>query len=52
VEDRQFEDAARYLPCLAMYMAIAWRVMHVLMFELEMPIIASTASGRWYLLPL
>lgn len=37
VEDRQFEDAARYQPCLAMYMVIAWRVMYVLMLGRECP---------------
>ena len=37
VEDRQFEDAARYLPCLAMYMVIAWRVMYVMMLGRECP---------------
>ena len=37
VEDRQFEDAARYLPCLALYMVIAWRVMYVMMLGRECP---------------
>ena len=37
VEDRQFEDADRYLPCLAMYMVIAWRVMFVMMLGRECP---------------
>jgi hypothetical protein len=31
VEDRQFESADRYLPCLALYMVIAWRIMHLMM---------------------
>lgn len=37
VEDRQFEDADHYLPCLAMYMVIAWRVMYVMMLGRECP---------------
>ena len=37
VEKRQFEDADRYLPCLALYMVIAWRVMYVMMLGRECP---------------
>lgn len=37
VEDRQFDDADRYLPCLALYMVIAWRVMYVMMLGRECP---------------
>ena len=37
VEDRQFEDAAHYLPCLALYMVIAWRVMYVMMLGRTCP---------------
>ena len=37
VEDRQFEDADRYLPCLALYMVVAWRVMYVIMLGREYP---------------
>ena len=37
VEDRQFEDAKQYLPCLATYMVIAWRVMYVMMLGRECP---------------
>jgi hypothetical protein len=37
VEDRQFEDADHYLPCLALYMVIAWRVMYVMMLGRECP---------------
>ncbi len=37
VEDRQFEDAAHYLPCLALYLVIAWRVMYVTMLGRECP---------------
>ncbi len=37
VEDRQFEDADRYLPCLSLYMVIAWRVMYVMMLGRECP---------------
>jgi hypothetical protein len=37
VEDRQFEDASHYLPCLASYMVIAWRVMYVMMLGRECP---------------
>jgi hypothetical protein len=37
VEDRQFQDADHYLPCLALYMVIAWRVMYVMMLGRECP---------------
>ena len=37
VEERQFEDASRYLPCLALYMVVAWRVMYVMMLGREYP---------------
>jgi hypothetical protein len=37
VEERQFEDAKQYLPCLASYMVIAWRVMYVMMLGRECP---------------
>ena len=37
VEDRQFEDADHYLPCLALYMVIAWRVMYVMMLGRQCP---------------
>lgn len=37
VEDRQFEDADHYLPCLALYMVIAWRVMYVMMLGRRCP---------------
>ena len=37
VEDRQFEHADHYLPCLAVYMVIAWRVMYVMMLGRECP---------------
>jgi hypothetical protein len=37
IEDRQFEDAERYLPCLSLYMIIAWRVMYVMMLGRECP---------------
>jgi hypothetical protein len=37
VEERQFEDAERYLPCLALYMVVAWRVMYVMMMGRECP---------------
>jgi hypothetical protein len=37
VEDRQFKDADRYLPCLALYMVIAWRVMYVMMLGRTCP---------------
>jgi hypothetical protein len=37
IEDRQFEDADRYLPCMALYMVIAWRVMYVMMLGRECP---------------
>ena len=37
VEDRQFEDADRYLPCLTLYMVIAWRVMYVMMLGRQCP---------------
>lgn len=37
VEDRQFEDAEHYLPCLALYMVIAWRVMYVMMLGRQCP---------------
>lgn len=37
VEERQFEDAEHYLPCLALYLVIAWRVMYVMMLGRECP---------------
>lgn len=37
VEDRQFESADRYLPCLALYMIIAWRVLFVAMLGRQCP---------------
>ncbi len=43
VEDRQFEDAEHYLPCLALYMVVAWRVMHVMMLGRECPELPSDA---------
>ena len=37
VEDRQFESDDHYLPCLALYMVIAWRVMYVMMLGRTCP---------------
>jgi hypothetical protein len=37
VEERQFETADAYLPCLALYMIVAWRVLYVLMLGRECP---------------
>ena len=37
IEDRQFESADHYLPCLALYMVIAWRVMYVMMLGRTCP---------------
>ena len=37
VEELQLETAARFQPCLAMYMIIAWRVMYVMMMGRECP---------------
>jgi hypothetical protein len=37
VESHQFEDTDRYLPCLALYMVLAWRVMYVMMLSRECP---------------
>jgi hypothetical protein len=37
VEDRQFESADRYLPCLALYMVIAWRIMYLMMLGRTCP---------------
>jgi hypothetical protein len=37
VEDRQFETADRYLPCLALYMIVAWRVLFVMMLGRQCP---------------
>jgi hypothetical protein len=37
IEDRQFQDAKNYLPCLALYMVIAWRVMYVMMLGRQCP---------------
>jgi len=37
IEDRQFQDADHYLPCLALYMVIAWRVMYVMMLGRQCP---------------
>jgi hypothetical protein len=39
IEDRQFQDADHYLPCLALYMVIAWRVMYVMMLGRQCPAI-------------
>lgn len=37
VEELQLETAERFKPCLAVYMIVAWRVMHVLMLGRECP---------------
>ena len=37
VEARQFETAERYLPCLAVYLVISWRVLYVLMLGRTCP---------------
>ncbi len=37
IEDRQFQDAEHYLPCVALYMVVAWRVMYVMMLGRECP---------------
>lgn len=37
VEQRQLETAARFKPCLALYMIVAWRVMYVLMLGRKCP---------------
>jgi hypothetical protein len=37
VEKLQLETASRFLPCLATYMIIAWRVMYVMMLGRECP---------------
>jgi hypothetical protein len=37
IEDRQFQDADHYLPCLALYMVIAWRVAYVMMLGRQCP---------------
>lgn len=37
IEERQFEDAERYRPCLALYMIIAWRVMYLMMLGRKCP---------------
>jgi Transposase DNA-binding/Transposase Tn5 dimerisation domain/Transposase DDE domain len=37
VEDRQFESDDHYLPCLALYMVIAWRVLYVMMLGRTCP---------------
>lgn len=37
MEDLQFESADHFLPCLAMYMIIAWRVMFLLMLGRKCP---------------
>jgi hypothetical protein len=37
IEDRQFQDAEHYLPCVALYMVVAWRVMYVMMLGRERP---------------
>lgn len=50
VEDRQFETADRFLPCLAMYMIIAWRVMFLLMLGRkcpDMPCDAVFSDDEW-----
>ncbi len=50
VEDRQFESADRFLPCLAMYMIIAWRVMFLLMLGRkcpDMPCDAVFSEDEW-----
>lgn len=37
VEELQLETAARFKPCLAVYMIVAWRVMYLLMLGRECP---------------
>jgi hypothetical protein len=37
VEERYFEDAEHFLPCLALYMVIAWRIMYVTMLGRQCP---------------
>ena len=37
IEDRQLQTADNYLPCLALYMVIAWRVMYVMMLSRTCP---------------
>jgi len=37
IEDLQFEQQDRFEVCLAMYMIVAWRVLHVLMLGRECP---------------
>ena len=37
VEGRQFESADRYLPCVALYKVIAWRVMYLMMLGRTCP---------------
>jgi hypothetical protein len=37
VESRQFQDADRYLPSVALYMVLAWRIMYVMMLSRECP---------------
>ena len=37
IEDRQFESAENYMPCLAIFMIVAWRVMSVMMMSRKYP---------------
>ena len=37
IEERQFEDVERILPCLAMYLIVAWRTMFVCRMGRECP---------------
>jgi hypothetical protein len=50
IEDRQFQDAKHYLPCLALYMVIAWRVLYVMMRGRqcpEMPCTEMFGEAEW-----
>jgi IS4 transposase len=37
IEELQFENSSRLFPCIAMYLIVAWRVMHTMMLGRLMP---------------
>jgi hypothetical protein len=50
IEQRQFQDAEHYLPCVALYMVIAWRVMYVMMLGRQCPDMSCTellSEAEW-----
>jgi hypothetical protein len=50
VEDRRFEEAERFLPCLATYLIVTWRTLYVCRLGREFPDISCEAifeSAEW-----